>query len=196
MKNYIILLLILSYSTSIFCQKEEHLEILIADSTWNKETLKMPLSFAKDINYEGFEDIRFAEGWAKNESPEFWTYTFAWHIKGIQKQTTENLEKHIKLYFDGLMLPPNNDEQKLPEALVLFIENENSNLEADFIGKIKTYDRFHTKKPITLNCTVKSIYCEVKNTSTIVFRISPQALGNAIWKKFEDIKLSESVCTN
>lgn len=176
----------------VFGQTENNPEIIKADSTWSKETLQMPLGFAREINYEGLEDIRFAEGWAKKERPDFWTYVFAWHIKGIQKQTVENLERHLKLYFDGLMLPPNYKEQNISESTILFIENPNDN--NSFIGKIKTYDRFHTKEIIALNCTVKSYYCETKNTSTIVFRFSLQDFDNDVWMQLKKVTISDEVC--
>ncbi len=192
-KNTILIILFLN-TVTVFSQVENNVEILKADSTWTKEKLKMPLGFAQDIKYEGIEDIRFAKGWSKKDSPGFWTYTFAWYIKGIQKQTVENLERHLKLYFDGLMLPANNEEQKLPGATVLFIDNPNDS--SSFIGKVKTYDRFHTQEVISLNCTVKRYYCETKNTSTVMFRFSIKPFEDDIWNKLKQVKVIDSLCEN
>lgn len=190
----IILLTLFLNTVVVFSQVEDNIEILKADSTWRKELLKMPLSFAPGINYEGIEDVRFAEGWSKKESPDFWTYAFVWQIKGIQKQTVENLEKHMKMYFDGLMLPANNEEQKLPEATVLFIENPNDS--SSFTGRVKTYDRFHTQEVIALNCTVKSYYCDTKDMSTVVFRFSIKPFEDDIWDKLKQVKVVDSLCEN
>ncbi|RNC88336.1 MAG: hypothetical protein ED556_03895 [Winogradskyella sp.] len=178
----------------VFSQTEKNETILIANNTWSKESLKMPLSFAPGIEYEGIEDIRFAEGWSKKDRPDFWTYVFVWHIKGIQKQTIENLEQHLKLYFDGLMLSANNDEEKIQGASVLFIENPNK--PSSFIGKIKTYDRFHTKEVISLNCTVDAHYCETSNRSTIVFRLSLKPQKDKVWQKLQEVTVRDGICKN
>ena len=172
--------------------QEENLGVLESDSTWKKELIKMPLGFAREINYEGFEDIRFANGWSKKESSEFWAYTFVWHVKGIQKQTEENLTTHLKAYFDGLMLPDDNDVQKISGATISFSKTKNQ--ESSFIGTIKTYDRFHTKTTITLNCTVKAYYCNTLNTTTVLFRFSLQPFNHKVWKKFDEVTLSDAVC--
>ena len=192
-KNIILITLFLN-TVTVFSQAENETEILKADSTWRKELLKMPLSFAPEINYEGIEDVRFAEGWSKKDSPGFWTYAFVWYIKGNQKQTIENLERHLKLYFDGLMLPANHEEQNISGATVLFIENPNDG--SSFIGKVKTYDRFHTQEVISLNCTVKSYYCETKDMSTVVFRFSIKPFEDDIWDKLKQVKVNDGLCEN
>lgn len=121
MKNSIVIITLFIYSTFAFSQ-ETPLDILKTDITWKKEQFKIPIGFVKDIEYEGIEDVKFAKNWVKRDHPNFWTYVFAWLIKGIQKQTAENLEQHLKLYFDSLMLPPNYKEQKLYEVIALFIK--------------------------------------------------------------------------
>ncbi len=107
MKNIVIIISLLLHSITIFGQEEQILEVFKTDSTWTKEFIKFPIGFAPDINYEGYEDLRFAEGWAKKDSPEFWSYIFAWHINGNQEQTVEKLETNLKLYFNGLMTAVN-----------------------------------------------------------------------------------------
>ena len=188
MKKYLSIIALLLFA-GLYGQ-EENQGVLESDSTWKKELIKMPLGFAREINYEGFEDIRFASGWSKKESPEFWAYTFAWHVKGIQKQTEENLASHLKAYFDGLMLPNDNDKQKIPGATISFSKNK----ESHFTGTIKTYDKFHSRTTIILNCTVKAFYCNTKNTTTVLFRFSLQPFNHKVWDKFDEVKLSDDVC--
>ncbi|MEM6515525.1 MAG: hypothetical protein AAF688_05035 [Bacteroidota bacterium] len=195
MKNVTIYLLVLLMSISLKSTGQiETKDILIANENWTKEKLKMPLSFAPEINYAGFEDIRFSKDWANENSPYFWTYTFAWHIKGIKTQTVESLENNLKLYFDGLMLPPNNQSNLIPEATVIFLAVNDSIFENKFIGRIKTYDRFHTKKTISINCEVEAHYCHSQNRSTIVFRLSLENTNHNVWKKLKEVKLVENLC--
>ena len=189
MKYTILFICLLLYSSFVLSQKEQHETVFEADSTWGKEIIKFPLGFARGIKYEGFEDIRFAKGWKNKENPEFWTYVFAWHIKGIKKQSAELLEKHITMYFDGISRPDNNDTRVFPMATVLFIENEEANNETDYIGKLRIYDRFNTKDMISLYCRVKTYYCKAKDTSTIVFKFSHRPFKDAVWQKFKKVKL-------
>lgn len=187
----LIFVLLFSCSKLIFAQTEEHLDVLVADSTWTKEIIQFPLSFARDIPYKGYEDLRFHKDWAKKESEGFWAYAFAWHVKGQQKTTFKKLEAYMKLYYDGLA---NARDPKIPESAMLFIKNHNSNLDSDFIGKMHFYDRFHTKKMITLNALVKSFYCAQRNMTTIVFQISPKELDHGIWNTLKAIKVKPNVC--
>ena len=55
MKQFIIIIALL-HNVVLFSQENENLYILEADSTWLKEVIKFPLSFAENIDYEGYED--------------------------------------------------------------------------------------------------------------------------------------------
>ena len=104
MNKHIVTILLLFFCILSYSQEEESLEVFTTDSTWVKEIIKFPISFAQDIKYEGFEDLRFPQGWSNQESPNFWSYVWAWSINGIEKPSESDLEKNVQLYFDGLFL--------------------------------------------------------------------------------------------
>ncbi len=87
MKNILTIVLLLSYSVLLLGQEKEHLYFLETDSTWRKEMFLFPISFAPDIHYQGVEDARFPVGWEKQDSPNFWSYAFAWNIEQSGKIT-------------------------------------------------------------------------------------------------------------
>jgi hypothetical protein len=195
MKNNVLILLLLLTATTVFAQEEKELEVFDADGTWTKEIIQFPIGFAPDIPYEGYEDLRFAAGWAKKDSPEFWTYIFAWHIKGKQILSTQILETNLRMYFDGLMNAVNKDEDfEVPATTVSFAKKESGNKESDFTGKVTVHDSFHTQATITLNILVKNYYCEEKDESIIVFRISPKAFDNEVWNTFQQVKIRRNDC--
>ena len=66
------------------------------------EQIKFPLSFAPSIKFSGFEDIWFAPGWSRSDSPEFWTYKFAWKIDEDPRLSEERLAALAEIYFDVL----------------------------------------------------------------------------------------------
>ncbi len=77
-----------------------------------------------------------------------------------------------------------------------FVKTENNNQDTDYIGKVHVYDSFHTQKVMLLNVRVKYYYCEKKETSTIVFRLSPKGFDSDIWQKFKKARLLVNICEN
>lgn len=195
MKHILYTLALLLYSITAFAQEESQLEAFIADSTWTKEIIEFPIGFAQDIPYEGYEDLRFAKQWRDQTHKDFWCYTFAWHIKTNEKQTTKTLETYMASYYNGLMAAVNKKKDfKVPATTVLFIENNSTQTDADFIGKISVYDAFNSEAMMTLNVLVKAHYCDATHTSAIVFRLSPQTFDQEIWIRFDTITLKSNIC--
>ncbi|KAG1654432.1 hypothetical protein GQR58_025057 [Nymphon striatum] len=159
MKKIILISILVCYSLNTFGQEHIEINLIKADSTWGKEIIKVPFWFAPKIDYQGYEDIRFAKGWEDINSSGFWTLVFAWDINLKTKPTTKFFEGNIKRYFDGLMKVVNeNDTLILPKTKVSFIENKTNSEKTTFTGTIETYDAFTTKKMIALNVTIESYY--------------------------------------
>ncbi|WP_298761206.1 hypothetical protein [uncultured Psychroserpens sp.] len=196
MKKAVLIIGLLLYSFSINAQEEQEKGVFVSDTTWLKEIIKFPLGFAPEIKYEGYEDLRFAKKWRDKDHPDFWCYTFVWHIKGIQKFTAKDLEEQMGFYYDGLMKAVNKKKDfEVPKTTTLIINTkENGYDNADFVGKLNVYDAFNTQKMITLNLLAKVYNCEENNTSNISFRLSPQDFEGHIWEKFKDIELRDDVC--
>ncbi len=187
-----ITILLLLFTSIVFGQEEEHLEVFKTDSTWIKEIIKFPIGFAQDINYEGFEDLRFPQGWSKEDSPNFWSYVWAWSINGKKEIRLNDLEKNTQLYFDGLLGLDfyKIDDKPVRKTNAVFLKKENSL----YVGKIKTHDTRYTKNPMTLNVLVESRYCEQTNKTIIVFRYSPKPFEDNVWNTLKEVKLLDNVC--
>ncbi|WP_298894643.1 hypothetical protein [uncultured Psychroserpens sp.] len=196
MKKAVLIIGLLLYSFSINAQEEQEKGVFVSDTTWLKEIIKFPLGFAPEIKYEGYEDLRFAKKWRDKDHPDFWCYTFVWHIKGIQKFTAKDLEEQMGFYYDGLMKAVNKKKDfEVPKTTTLIINTKGNGYDnADFVGKLNVYDAFNTQKMITLNLLAKVHNCEENNTSNISFRLSPQDFEGNIWEKFKDIELRDNVC--
>ena len=192
MKKHIVTILLLFFCILSYSQEEESLEVFTTDSTWIKEIIKFPINFAQDINYEGFEDLRFPQGWSNQESPNFWSYVWAWNINGIEKPSESDLEKNVQLYFDGLLgldFYKINDV-KTPKTNAVFIKKGNTH----YIGKVKTIDTRYTKLPMTLNVLVEYNYCETQKKTIMVFRFSPKPFDNAVWETLKSVTLKDHFC--
>lgn len=190
--KYFSIILLLFFNISVLAQEERHLEVFKTDSTWIKEIIQFPIGFAQDIKYEGYEDLRFPEGWSKEESPNFWSYVWAWNIKGKEGVSERELEINIQYYFDGLLGLDfyKIDDKPLRKTNAVFIKKN----ESEFIGKVNTHDTRYTKKPITLNVIVKTYYCKEENKTIIHFKFSPKPYEDKVWDTLAEVKLKDSIC--
>jgi len=177
--------------------KKDILNLLETDTTWKKEIFNFPISFAKEINYEGFEEAQFPEGWRKKDSPDFWSYVFAWNINGNVELNENELEINLQIYFDGLMKVVNKDKEiVIPKTIAQFRKKVDSNNISSYIGKVEIFDAFVTKEPMTLNVLVEKYYCELKKKSIILFRFSPKDFESDVWLKLKRVKLRDDFCKN
>ncbi|TYA52380.1 hypothetical protein [Formosa maritima] len=189
-----ITVLIMFYSIIAFGQDKQQIEIFETDSTWIKEIIEFPIGFAQNINYEGFEDLRFPEGWSKEESHTFWSYVWAWKIKDIGEVTENELETNIQYYFDGLLGLDlyKIDDKHVRKTNTVFIKKDNSH----YIGKVKTFDTRYTKKPLTLNVLVETHYCSQEKKRIIYFKFSPKPFEDDVWNTLDEVTLRIDVCEN
>ena len=194
MKN-MITLFIICYSTIMIGQKKEYVRVLEADSTWFKEIFPFPIHFAPEINFEGYEDAQFPKGWGKPESPEFWSYIFAWNINHSGKFSEQELETNLTYYFDGLMKVVNDDKElTVPPSTVLILKVDRISHGSDYLGKVRVYDAFRTKEMITLQLRVDVHPCENQDKSIVVFRFSPKGFDSDIWKLLQEVTLKPNAC--
>jgi len=196
MKNISLIISLLLYSIVGFGQEEESLEVLKTDSTWIKEIIKFPIGFAQEIKFEGFEDLRFPPGWSKEESPNFWSYAWAWSINDVKELTEHDLEQNIQFYFDGLLEINSkiNNGENIQNSNALFIKKETSDGNSQFIGKVKTFDSRYTGKPMVLNVRVAQYYCEQEKRAIVLFRFSPKAFEHDVWNLLETVELNANAC--
>lgn len=186
-KLFIVCLFLLS---STFTLAQEIKGVFSKKNTWGKEILDFPLGFAREIPYQGYADIRFHKDWTKENKAGFWSYLFAWYVKGNQNPTLKELETYMKYYYDGLVDGKRPDR---PESIVLFLKSDSEDI--DYVGKMSLFDRFTTNKVLVLHIEVKTLYCQENNTSNIVFRISPKPFDHVIWKELKSVKLKENLCS-
>lgn len=181
MKNISTIFLFFFCSTFLFAQVQEHLFFLETDTTWRQEQFIFPIQFARDIDYQGVEDARFPVGWEEQESPNFWSYVFAWDIEHDGKIAPTKLEDDLQKYFNGLM--------RGKETSVQISKKSSKDNRIEYIGAVNTIDNFFTKKPMTLHLKANQIYCKEKKKCIILFRFSPKEFGHQVWKKLEEPKL-------
>jgi len=197
MKNTFLLVFIFLSITS-FAQEKHEGKLLDSDTTWGVEEFVFPLGFAREIELTGVEEAYFPKGWSKVEHDDFWSYAFVWKVDLTEMLTEQELETDIELYFDGLqdMNQNGSKEVGIVKSTAFFIKTGEANGVSTYAGKVRTFDRFSTKKPMTLNVLVEQSLCEETKKAIILFKFSPKTFEHAIWKKLEGVKSSEHICDN
>lgn len=185
-------LILLLHALSIFGQEHSFPALLESDSTWGKEIFEFPIRFAKEIDYKGYEEALFPDGWSNRDTLTFWSYAFVWYIDIDTLLSEKTLENDIQLYFDGLsdIEGRRKNGVYIPNTVALFLKKD----AATFTGKVRTYDRFTTKKLFTLNTLVEQHYCEKKKKMVILFKFSPKDFGHKVWDLLNEVKVRDDVC--
>jgi len=171
------------------CNKKETQNFpLVAPDNWRQETIQFPLEFAPSIDYSGTLYVRFAPGWGKQDSDEYFSYVLLWSLDEDPILTSKSLESDLESYFDGLMnmISKDSSSKNNIETKAFFEKIDNKS----YAGKIITYDGFMTKKEVTLNMIVTTTPCDNLGKYLITFRISPQNIDQPIWKKLDAISVN------
>jgi Two component regulator propeller len=169
-------------------QEQELDRILEAPDDWGAEQIPFPLSFAPSIPFNGYEDIRFAPGWSKPESPEFWTYKMVWQIDEDPHLTEERLADLIETYFDGLSRAVAQGGERDPDTLqkpvAVFIQDG-----IGFRGRLRIYDAFKTKDWICLNARVRG--SKRRDQHLVAIEMSPQPFDHEVWSNLEKVRVKD-----
>ncbi len=180
----------------LFGQEAEPDNILKTDTMWGSEFFTFPISFAPEIEFIGYEEAVFPRGWSSVESPEFWSYVFAWSIEMDAVQSAKELEGNLKIYFDGLTQGVNKQKDfVVPPTQVKLKKMKGSNSEGSFAGSLVIHDSFTTEAPLTLNVEIDQYQCESTKKSVLIFRFSPREFDHEFWEKLREIGLDGDVCT-
>jgi len=179
--------------TALIAQNVQDKSILIADESYGKEIILLPVEWAPGMTIEGFEELRFTPGWDKSESPQFWSYVLSWDVMATDPLSQHELETNLEDYFDGLM-KPNHWATEFAEPLVQLMQAAPINGNAYYTGRMKYFDGFHTGKVMSTNIQATQHFCEEKQRTIIIFRISPKPYEHEVWNDLNAIKKRADFC--
>ena len=171
---------------------------------WATPTVSLPRYFAPEL-YEGVADYYFSPGMFNSMAEDYFTYAMVLWIKKDAPTEEENLERDLRVYFDGLTIgrDPDVDRGEVPEkienmfdslskALAVPVEKlkTTANLEPiekpgkweqSYRGKINTYDALVANSPLELRTEVHLTQCG--KYTVMFFLTSPQTASHRVWKE-------------
>jgi hypothetical protein len=145
------------------------------------------------IKYTGVEDIRFAPGWGKVNTSEYWSYAFLWYLDGRVETNVKIIESNLKAYYTGL-IASNIEPRKIPAEKLIEVNTHFKKVETDkgdmetFRGTIYMLD-YMEQKPIMLNCIVHLKTCKEQNKTYLFHEISPKPFDEAVWESLNQLWL-------
>ncbi|MEY2900933.1 MAG: hypothetical protein RLY89_39 [Bacteroidota bacterium] len=156
---------------------------------WEVERFPIPISFAPKILYKGVEDFRFAPGWSKQASTEYWSYAFLWYLDGKQNLTANIIETNLKEYYTGLIAVNKRDASinNFKDVRTLFkqVATQQGDVKT-FNGSIYMLD-YMSNKPISLYCKVHLRSCEGQNKTFIFYQLSPKDYTDKVWLSLDGL---------
>ena len=172
---------------------------LLIPKEWTTERFTIPIDFAPQISYKGIEDLRFAPGWAKRTSAEYWSYAYLWWLEGNLPTNAASLQKDLTAYYTGLVARNIADrhimmQKEIPTAVSIKKLPKSAAGDDVFGGTITMLD-YMAQKSITLNCLIQVTKCRHYNRTAVLIEVSPKATGHTVWQTLHSIQ-SSFVCNN
>ncbi|GAB3950761.1 hypothetical protein GCM10028805_29450 [Spirosoma harenae] len=165
---------------------------LIIPDGWTTERFCIPIDFAPQIPYKGVEELRFAPGWGKRTSADYWSYAYVWWLEGTPKIDAAILQENLKFYYSGLVERNRTTRNNVPGKAIpteVIIKQEKPTPEGteSYSGSIKMLD-YISQFPITLNCLIYINKCKQQKHTAIIVEISPKKNDHIIWQKLHSIQ--------
>ncbi|CAL2075613.1 hypothetical protein [Tenacibaculum sp. 190524A05c] len=96
------LFLVIAFASFIASFGQEKAEVMKYPTDWRYERINFPLDFAKDISWEGFEELRFSPGMFDIKSSDYFTYYFVLSIKNRLELSQKEIQEALAKYYRGL----------------------------------------------------------------------------------------------
>lgn len=158
---------------------------------WRFERIDFPLSFAPELKYEGFEELRFAPGMFKADSETYFTYIFAMKITSEVTLDAAAIQSMLETYYRGLCRAVGKDSK-----FEMDLSKISAKVQADqagakgakpFRAAVEAFDPFVTGKPLTLNMEIVVIDAS-PNDHRIFAAVSPKPGDSPEWKTLRTMK--------
>ena len=159
-------------------------ELLRAPAGWSFERLDLPLSFAPDLDYQGFEEITLSAGMFDKSSPQYWSYALALRLDGDVVVDRAMAADFFTRYYRGLCAAVGGARGSDVDLDAIQVSAALS--DGPFVLTAELFDVFVDGAPLTLRLELD---VHATATSTELFGIaSPAAVDQPIWDELGAIR--------
>jgi len=144
---------------------------------WRYERLDFPLSFAPELKFTGYEELRFAPGMFEAASDTYFTYILGLRLEQDLVIDVEFVESFLDTYYRGLCRSVGEGRGLDQSKFSVTVEQDGST----FLAMVEMVDPFVTGEPLSLRLELIS---HAAAQGTEIFGIASPAPKDApIWER-------------
>lgn len=170
-----------------------------APNGWATEKIAFPFPFAPAIPYKGFEELRFAPGWADSTGNQRWAYALLWIIEGDQQFTETTLKRDLESYYSGLshqaMVEAKLDTtkwfQSQPQVKKITTATGDK---ATYSATVHFFDAHVLRKPAMLYGKIHVKNCSDPGWTYVIIEMAEVPTTTEVWKLMDKIN-ADFTCT-
>jgi len=171
--------------------QESKPEILKGPSNWEFERFPLPPSFAPQITYKGFEELRFAPGMFNKDSADYFSYAFVAQLDSATYLGEKEVKNYLEYYFKGLCGSTARDRKLSIDttqisAIVKRLKGGNL-YSTRYEATVNLFGVFTDGAPVKLNMEILVSNSPKKEKTAAIFLASTQAKNEPIWKTLHGI---------
>lgn len=180
-----ILLIAIMVLIGQFAKAQETEPILLKyPENWRFERIDFPIEFAPEIEYEGFEELRFSPQMFSKGEDYYFTYIFAIFLEKKKELSISEIEKFLTQYFRGLCsVVASSKKQEVNTDKINVKANKNGSF---YTIKVDYIDTFTDGSNVQLHMEVEE---EITSKGIqLTALVSPQPNSHHVWDRLHEIK--------
>ena len=162
-------------------------QLMTMPQEWEFEYLEFPLAFAPDLDYKGFEELRFAPGMFDTASPSYFTYLFAIMLEGDHAFSEAQIDRFLTRYYQGLSHAVATRAEITVDTSRIGISVMRPDIRTGkhegYFVTITYMDTFTGGREVKLNMEVVVLYSKNGENTCIQALVSPQPKYTDVWKE-------------
>jgi hypothetical protein len=172
--------------------QENKPQLLKEPAAWQFERFALPPVFATSISYKGAEELRFAPGMFKKDSPDYFTYVFVAQIDGVIAISPTDIKNYLLNYYKGLCSATAKDRKlSIDTAQINAVVSKKKDVpskETVYNATVNLFGVFADGAPVKLNMEINVIINPAARRTYLLFIASPRDKKEAIWNDLYAIR--------
>ena len=172
------ILIILSFLSLAFTVQSQEISIQSTLDTWKYEKLTLPLDFAPNITYQGYEELKFAPGMFDPKAKDYFSYVFLFKLENTNLLNRGQLKTLLENYYKGLFIAISADKKtaaKVQDVKVTQIQGYKTN----YHSSLNFYDCFNQCQKLAIEIELEQK--QVDGNVIIMASASAQPQSSDIW---------------
>lgn len=183
--NILVTILLLILGQLGFAQVSE--PILSMPEEWKYEKIDFPLSFASEIPYQGFEELRFAPGMFDTLSTTYFTYLFVLAINNKVGLSKKEAKDFLSKYYKGLCKAVAESREMSIDLSMIEVSIKKSKRgkykTQNYHAQVNLIDAFTNGQKILLHMELEVLKDKRTKKSYVLVLASPQSKPTKVWKE-------------